>query len=186
MTSGPKSLSSPLLIFFTCMCALAGNVDCDSSPGLIPLFISGRPIGLGVAALDKQWGPTQWALISKGSSADGGLWDPLLSSAPYPPHHLDSVDPPLSPVRSDYLQKNLCTNQLMSSLRPRAAAGLSLASQRAALTMISCQLGWGYLGTCLRANHLAYKSHHFLSYRWCPITCSFSNPSRFFYCGNVW
>lgn len=76
MTSGPKSLSSPLLIFFTCMCALAGNVDCDSSPGLIPLFISGRPIGLGVAALDKQWGPTWWALISKGSSADGGLWDP--------------------------------------------------------------------------------------------------------------
>lgn len=54
LTSGPKSLSSPLLIFFICTCALAGNIDGDARPGLTPLFISGKSIGLGVAALDKQ------------------------------------------------------------------------------------------------------------------------------------
>lgn len=52
-TSGPKSLSSPLLIFFISMCTLAGKVNLDSSPGLLP-SVSGRSVGLGVAAPDKQ------------------------------------------------------------------------------------------------------------------------------------
>lgn len=54
LTSGPKSLSSSLLIFFICMCALTENIDYDSAPGLSLLFISGENIGLGMAATDKQ------------------------------------------------------------------------------------------------------------------------------------
>lgn len=64
LTSGPKHLSPPLLIFFICMCALAGNIDYDSSPGLTPFFISGRSTGLGVAITDSE-GPVD--LVSLGS-----------------------------------------------------------------------------------------------------------------------
>lgn len=36
------------------MCALAGNIDYDSSSELTPFFISGRSTGLGVAITDSE------------------------------------------------------------------------------------------------------------------------------------
>lgn len=90
LTSGPKHLSSLLLIFFICMCALAGNIDCDSSPGLTPLFISGRSVGLGVSAVDSEAPPWPGEPSSLGG---GGTRAASLVPLVKAPSHLDSVDP---------------------------------------------------------------------------------------------